>query len=308
MRNYLRVMLGPRSVYAKQCFEEGFIGANFGIDVDLTGRLPENWRQFNEEFIPVFLEKNPGKSKITAGLACGALHTICKWLQVGDVVISPDGNGNYRVGEVTGPYYYNPDGVLQHRRPIKWLADGIERTSMSKSLRNAAGSIGTVSNVSRFSDELESLIKQEESVQITVNDSLVEDPSVFALERHLEDFLVENWKNTELGKAYDLYQDGDNIGRQFPTDTGPIDLLAISKDKKELLVVELKKGRASDSVVGQIQRYMGYVVEKIAEENQTVKGVIIALEDDLRIRRALKVTTNISFYRYEVSFRLFKEI
>jgi len=37
-----------------------------------------------------------------------------------------------------------------------------------------------------------------------------------------------------------------------------IDILAVSKDQKELLVVELKKGRASDVVVGQIQRYMGF--------------------------------------------------
>ena len=43
-----------------------------------------------------------------------------------------------------------------------------------------------------------------------------------------------------------------------------------------------------DVVVGQIQRYMGYVVEELAEEGQSVKGIIIALEDDLRIQRALK--------------------
>ena len=74
-----------------------------------------------------------------------------------------------------------------------------------------------------------------------------------------------------------------------------------------MLVVELKKGRASDVVVGQIQRYMGYVLEELAEENQNVRGVIIALEDDLRLRRALKVTSNIEFYRYQVSFKLFKD-
>jgi restriction system protein len=62
-------------------------------------------------------------------------------------------------------------------------------------------------------------------------------------------------------------------------------------------VVELKKGRVSDNVVGQIQRYMGYVLEELAEENQTVKGVIIGLEDDLKIRRALSVTHNIEFYK-----------
>lgn len=37
-------------------------------------------------------------------------------------------------------------------------------------------------------------------------------------------------------------------------------------------------------IVGQIQRYMSYVLEELAEENQEVKGVIIALEDDLRIK------------------------
>ena len=83
-------------------------------------------------------------------------------------------------------------------------------------------------------------------------------------------------------------------------------ILAISKDKKTLLVVELKRGRASDRVVGQIQRYMGYVKDELAEADQQVKGVIIALEDDLRIRRALSVAQNIEFYRYQLSFKLNK--
>jgi restriction system protein len=116
-----------------------------------------------------------------------------------------------------------------------------------------------------------------------------------------------DWKQTALGKNYDIYETaGEIIGQQYPTDTGPIDILAISKDKKELLVVELKKGRASDNVVGQIQRYMGYVLEELAEENQIVKGVILALEDDIRIRRALAVAPNIEFYRYQINFKLFK--
>jgi len=49
---------------------------------------------------------------------------------------------------------------------------------------------------------------------------------------------------------------------------------------------------------------MGYVLDELAEEHQRVKGVIIALEDDLRIRRALRVTSNIGFYRYQVNFTL----
>ena len=94
------------------------------------------------------------------------------------------------------------------------------------------------------------------------------------------------------------------VGQQYETDTGPIDILAISKDQKTLLVIELKKGRASDAVVGQIQRYMGFVLEELAEKNQEVKGLIIALDDDIRIKRALAIAKGIDFYRYEVNFRL----
>jgi len=96
------------------------------------------------------------------------------------------------------------------------------------------------------------------------------------------------------------------IGQQFPTDTGPIDILAISKDRTELLVIELKKGRVSDVVVGQTQRYMGYVQSELAESSQKVKGLIIGLEEDLRLRRALAVAPNIEFFRYQVSFKLLK--
>ena len=163
------------------------------------------------------------------------------------------------------------------------------------------------SRITKHAIEIESYISGNSAPTLTSSDETVEDPSVFALEKHLEEFLVKNWMNTELGKRYDIYQeDGELVGQQYPSDTGPIDILAISKDKKELLVVELKKGRASDSVVGQIQRYMGYVLEELAEDNQSVKGVIIALEDDLKIKRALSVANNIEFFRYQLSFKLYK--
>lgn len=173
---------------------------------------------------------------------------------------------------------------------------------------NSCRDTGTVANISKHSAEIEQFLGENPPNVIVATDQTIEDPSVFALEKHLEDFLVHNWHHTVLGKDYDIYEDeGEIVGQQYPTDTGPIDILAIRKDKKQLLVVELKKGRASDVVIGQIQRYMGYVLEKLAENGQTVSGVIIALEDDLRLRRALKVTSNIDFYRYKVSFKLFKD-
>lgn len=300
-------MLGAKSIHADECFKGNFIGADFSINFDLTNNLPDNWRDFNQKYIPEWLATHPGKSKVAAGLSCGALWTIAKGIQKGEIVLCPSGQGNYYIGEVIDNYSYKPNNILPHRRQVKWYPNTIERTAMSEALRNSSGSIGTVSDITKYADEIETLIGGTRPATIISTDTSVENANEFALEKHLEDFLVKNWKQTELGKDYDIYEeDGELVGQQYPSDTGPIDILAISKDKKTILVVELKKGRVSDNVVGQIQRYMGYVLEELAEDNQKVKGIIIALEDDLRIKRALSVTNNIEFYRYQINFRLFK--
>ena len=304
-RRYFRIMAGAKSVYAAQCFQEGFIGAYWEIDGDLTEHLALDRPAFNARFIPRYLEASPHKSKVAAGLACGVLFNICKGIAVGDVVLMPNGAGHYYVGEVVSEYHYVNDSSLPHRRKVRWYEHGIDREEFSQPLKNSSGSVGTVCELTKYVDELESLLSGQAQPKLQHADPSVEDPSIFALEKHLEDFLVANWDTTELGKHYDIYTvDGDIVGQQFLSDTGPIDLLCISRDQKTLLVVELKRGRASDVVVGQIQRYMGYVQEELAEPDQSVRGIIIALEDDLRLRRALSVAPNIDFYRYQVSFRL----
>lgn len=299
--------MGAKSIYASQCYEGSFIGADYDITQDLTNELTENWRDFNAKFRDIWLARHPDKSKIAAGLACGMLWTLSKGIKKGDIIISPSGTGSYYVGEVISEYYFVPNDILPHRRKVNWYSIQIDRNAMSQELKNSTGSTGTTALISNYANEIEALIGNNRPPVLTSTDPLVEDPAVFALEKHLEDFLVQNWKQTELGRDYDIYEeDGELVGQQYQSDTGPIDILAISKDKKTLLVVELKKGRVSDNVVGQIQRYMGYVKEELAEPAQQVKGVIIGLEDDIRIRRALSVANNIEFFRYQVSFKLFK--
>jgi len=305
-KSYYRVMLGEKSIYAAECFAGNFIGTDFDIAQDLTKKLPEDFRAFNKEFIPIFLQIHPEKTKIGAGLACGALWTVSMGIKKGDMVLCPNGSGQYHVGEVSGDYSYEPGKILFHRRPVQWLNVAIDRSAMSDALRHSTGSIGTVSNVTRYADKIEKLIGGAGAPTLIATDETVEDASAFALESHLEDFLVENWPQTELGKEYDIYENDGEKGQQYQTDTGPLDILAISKDKKRLLVVELKKGRASDAVVGQTLRYMGYVQDVLAEADQAVQGCIIALEDDQRIRRALAMVPSIQFYRYQISFKLVK--
>jgi len=311
-KSYYRVMLGRQSAHAAECLAGGFIGADYQIHQDLSGQLADHWRQFNATFIPVFLANHPDKSRIAAGLACGALWTVAKGIRTGDVVLCPDGTGQYHVGEVQGGYHYAPGQVLPHRRPVKWLPLTIARSAMSEALRNSTGSIGAIGNITEHHQEIEQFLAKvpgQAAPNIVATDPVVEDPVAFAMEKHLEDFLVKNWAQTELAQDFKIYEeDGELVGQQYNTDggAGTIDILAISKDGQRLLVVELKRGRASDVVVGQILRYMGYVKEQIAEPHQTVEGAIIALDDDQKLRWALQMVPSVCFYRYQVSFKLHK--
>ena len=84
-------------------------------------------------------------------------------------------------------------------------------------------------------------------------------------------------------------------------------ILAISKDRKTVLVIELKRGQASDRVVGQIHRYMGYVKDEVLEKGQKLKGLIIGLKPDQGLKRALSMCPDIEFRRYKVDFKLLKD-
>jgi restriction system protein len=181
---------------------------------------------------------------------------------------------------------------------------------MSPELQGSCGVPLTVVDLQEYIPEIETLmggrVETPDSI-VSFQDPTIVDPVAFAMEKHLEEFLVKNWNQIELSQEFSILEDaGEVVGQQFPTDAGTIDILAVSRDKKRLLVIELKRGRATDIVVGQALRYMGFVKDQIATTEQTVEGVIIALEDDQKLRWALAAAPNISFYRYEIIFKLHK--
>jgi restriction system protein len=309
---FYKIMLGKGSSHLPDALTNGYVGVGWFADTSLVDKTTNNYstlREFNNRWRPVYLSQHPDKSKVTAGLACGCTYTVCFDMSKGDFVLSPKGDGTYLVGIVSGEYEFVPNTELPHRRKVDWSNKLISKEDISQQLKNSMGSIGTVINISGYAEEIQSLLgdlKIIEKPTIVSTNPDVENASVFALEEHLEDFLIKNWSNTELGKTFDIYEDEENTGRQFPTDTGPLDILAISKDKNELLVIELKKGRATDVVLGQIQRYMGYVLDELADPNQKVSGLIIGFDEDQKLKRALRVAQNVEYYRYEVNFKLKK--
>jgi len=133
-----------------------------------------------------------------------------------------------------------------------------------------------------------------------------EEETEFALEKYLEDFVVSNWEKIDFGEKLKIFEDENgNLGQQYFTeDVGYIDILA--KDaKNNFVVIELKKGRKNDEVIGQVLRYMGWVRKNLCKNGENVRGLIIVRDKDSKLEYALKeISDKVEVKRYNVSFRL----
>ena len=126
----------------------------------------------------------------------------------------------------------------------------------------------------------------------------------FALEKHLEEFIVSNFHRVFNGKL-EISRDSEGFtGQQYRTDVGIIDILARDKQTGDYVVIELKRGQASDATVGQILRYMGWVREHLCIEPQGVQGIVICQEADDRLEYALSMMPNVGVKFYQIEFRL----
>ncbi len=130
--------------------------------------------------------------------------------------------------------------------------------------------------------------------------------SGFALERQLENFLLENWDKTPLAHDWAIFSTPEDLeaGNQYPTDVGRLDILAVHKHDARLLVIELKRDQTTDQTVGQVLRYMGWIKKHVAKKDQTVDGLIIARKADKHASYALSLLPNVKMMVYEIEFHL----
>lgn len=118
----------------------------------------------------------------------------------------------------------------------------------------------------------------------------------FAAESDLRDFLARSLNCVEPGLR--LYQVGDRNGGEFPVDGGYIDILAVERDDR-FVVIELKVGRGRSKAVGQLLYYMGWVDKHL--DKAPCRGMIIAKEipDDLVL--TVECVPGVQLYRYNLS-------
>lgn len=132
------------------------------------------------------------------------------------------------------------------------------------------------------------------------------EPQRFHLEAHLHEFLLDNWDATALGREWAIHaEDGEtDAGYKYRTVVGEIDLLAKHRQRNAWLVVELKRDRTSDTAVGQVLRYMGWVKRELAAPGDDVQGLVVAHRADAGLGYALADQPNIRLQLYDVAFTL----
>ena len=245
----------------------------------------------------------PSSPPQTKGLYTNMIWAFYHEIGPGDFVIARRGRKTLAaVGKVNRLAFYAPGKSPAQGHP-NFLEVAWQEQPRDKMFPGVVFPMQTLAEISE--EQFHGFVEGSGPQEITPNvPEAIEDPNAFVLEKYLEDFIVSNFHTIFKGELK-IYEDPEgNDGQQYATDIGSIDILATETKSKSFVVIELKKGRPSDQVVGQILRYMGWVKRNICEDGQAVKGLVICRDSDSKLSYALEMTTNIDVQYYNVSFKL----
>lgn len=121
-------------------------------------------------------------------------------------------------------------------------------------------------------------------------------------ERALEEHLERHWDESpfkKMGINLSSRERNGLPGRQVITPVNAIDLLGYRQREREWWVFELKRGRPSDAVVGQVGRYLSWIGEAHRKKGESVCGAIIAERVDRKLRLSAAAVPNLSLWEYD---------
>lgn len=297
------------------------------FDLD-TGVISIGWSELGDvssltedQIYQRYQKQWPGRNRIGARM----LHKFYQSIAPGDVVVARRGLKRIAaIGIVKRRAYYDPGKVRNLFRSfgeeyeliaypnhldVEWSA-----TPRNVEFENRVFGMMTLYEIpaEKYAELISNRPEPAPAVQRALAETDPEEgvaePIRIGLEKYLEDFVVTNF-DTIFERRLKLYCEGDEepIGQQYPTDVGIIDILAQDVRTNGFVVIELKKGRPPDKVVGQVLRYMGWVSEELCSDGQEVHGMIICGEQDSRLIYALKYVRNVSIKYYRVDFELLDE-
>ncbi len=185
--------------------------------------------------------------------------------------------------------------IIDYRSEQDWLArygEVPEKSLWESPWAKANDAKEYYQRIGRIDAATEALARENTSISA---ERLDEYRRVQILERVLEDILEQNLEELESGLSL--------LGRQFSTAVGPIDLLA-QDENEAYVVIELKRGRTGDRVIGQVARYLGWVTERMAQGDESkARAIIVGREYDARFASAITQIKRVKPFTYDVRVR-----
>jgi len=178
--------------------------------------------------------------------------------------------------------------VMQHFPHSKWKQTHYAwyKSKIKSGEINVPGFSGDENGIDSKEDD-------EAEIEETIEASL-------SLEKDLHSYLAARVEKIEAGLSI------VENGVEFQIDAGRIDILAKDRDNN-LVVIELKAGKAKDNALGQIIGYMGCMTTIEKFQDIPIRGILIASGFEQRVVYAAKALSNLKLVRYHLYFD-FQEI
>lgn len=112
------------------------------------------------------------------------------------------------------------------------------------------------------------------------------------LEEPLREFIARNLGIIEKGLKL--------IQTKYRTKAGEIDIFC-QDSRNKFVVIEVKRWKDSDKVIGQVLRYMGAIKE---EKSSEPRGIIVLNQEDQRLNYALSMVRNVDVKYYQLNFSI----
>mgnify|MGYP000726813470 CR=1 FL=1 len=139
---------------------------------------------------------------------------------------------------------------------------------------------GDLQIIENFKEKVEKIKKEKEERELIFGKEELEKKEEIVVEEDIKEYIAEHLEIIEEGLSL--------VGIEFQTPIGYIDILCRDKDKN-FVVIEIKREIGSYKVVGQIQKYMAWVMENLAKkEGKEVRGFIVVKEIDEELEYSVK--------------------
>lgn len=187
---------------AHTLFKENNVVALGWMEMGDLGLLPPD----REAFKAQLLKARPNKKEGYYPVATGQLFRFVHEVKPGDLVVYPSKHDRkVHIGEITGPYRYNPkiEPSYPHRRPVKWLRV-FPRTQFSQGALYEIGSAMSFFQVKSFADEFLAALAGKETAQPPNKDESVS-YVVADIEQNTRDFVVKTLAQELKGHALEEF-------------------------------------------------------------------------------------------------------